>query len=76
MVNILCKLLSFYKGAISPYLGGRCRYVPTCSEYMSEALRENGLWRGFFLGLRRFVRCAPWSESGFDPVLPSETTFK
>lgn len=76
MVNILRKLLSFYKGAVSPYLGVRCRYVPSCSEYMGEALKEKGLIPGVFLGLQRFVRCAPWGRSGFDPVSPSKMISK
>ena len=68
MVNIFIKLLSFYKGAVSPYLGFRCRYVPSCSEYMGDAVREKGITKGIAMGLLRFARCAPWSRSGFDPV--------
>lgn len=65
-------LARFYQGAISPYLGARCRYVPTCSEYALEAVERCGWWRGGWLAARRLLRCRPWGGSGFDPVPPEK----
>ncbi|NPV70001.1 MAG: membrane protein insertion efficiency factor YidD [Firmicutes bacterium] len=61
-------LIDLYQKAISPYLGRRCRYYPSCSEYMSEAVRKYGAARGIALGLRRVCRCHPFGGSGYDPV--------
>lgn len=58
----------FYRSAVSPLLGARCRYQPTCSEYADEALRRFGAFRGGWLSLKRILRCHPWGGSGFDPV--------
>lgn len=61
-------LIRFYKIAISPLLGSRCRFYPSCSEYTLEALQKHGLLRGSWLSLRRIGRCNPWHAGGFDPV--------
>jgi uncharacterized protein len=61
-------LLRFYKAFISPLLPSACRYQPTCSEYMLEAVGRYGAVRGVWLGLRRLLRCHPFHEGGFDPV--------
>jgi len=61
-------LLRFYKQAISPYLPGACRYQPTCSEYMMEAIEMYGVIKGIYLGICRILRCHPWGGSGYDPV--------
>lgn len=68
--KFLIALLTFYKKGISPYLPHACRYQPTCSEYMSEALEKHGIIKGLYLGIRRILRCHPWGGSGFDPVPP------
>ncbi|WP_412677595.1 membrane protein insertion efficiency factor YidD [Bergeyella porcorum] len=68
----LVLLIKFYQYAISPLLGKNCRYQPTCSHYMLGALREHGLFRGFWLGVRRISRCHPWGGEGYDPVPPSK----
>lgn len=65
---LLIGLVRFYQGAISPLLPATCRYTPTCSQYMIEALREYGPVRGFWMGLKRLGRCHPWGGSGYDPV--------
>jgi putative membrane protein insertion efficiency factor len=59
-----------YRALVSPLLGARCRYQPTCSEYALEALDEWGALRGTWLAVRRVGRCHPWREGGFDPVPP------
>ncbi|MCB1743068.1 MAG: membrane protein insertion efficiency factor YidD [Gammaproteobacteria bacterium] len=61
-------LIAAYRLLVSPLLGPRCRFVPSCSEYASEAIRTHGLLRGGWLGLRRITRCHPWGGHGFDPV--------
>ncbi|MGC8917471.1 MAG: membrane protein insertion efficiency factor YidD [Thermoanaerobaculum sp.] len=62
------RALRAYKRWVSPLLPPACRFTPTCSEYMAEAIGIWGFWRGFFLGLRRLSRCHPWHPGGFDPV--------
>lgn len=57
-----------YQSAISPYLGSKCRYVPTCSQYMIEAIEKRGIFKGIILGIKRIGRCHPWGGHGYDPV--------
>ncbi len=59
-----------YQLLISPLLGTNCRYLPSCSDYASEAIAAHGPWRGTWLAARRLLRCNPWGGSGFDPVPP------
>ncbi len=61
-------LIRFYQWGISPLLGPKCRYTPTCSQYALEALRRYGLFKGGWLALKRIGRCHPWGGSGHDPV--------
>ena len=61
-------VLRGYKLFLSPLLPSACRFHPTCSEYMLEAVRKYGTARGVWLGLRRLSRCHPFHEGGFDPV--------
>jgi uncharacterized protein len=62
------RLLRVYKFWISPLLPSACRFYPTCSEYMSQAVERYGAARGVWMGLCRLVRCHPFHEGGFDPV--------
>lgn len=62
------RLLSVYKFWISPLVPSACRFYPTCSEYMFQAVEKHGAARGVWMGLRRLVRCHPFCEGGFDPV--------
>jgi uncharacterized protein len=61
-------VLRFYKLYISPCLPRACRFEPTCSVYMYEAIQKNGLWVGLLLGVKRLLRCHPFCDGGFDPV--------
>ena len=61
-------LVRFYQTAISPFTPASCRYEPTCSTYMLQALQKYGLFYGGYLGLKRIVSCNPWGGSGYDPV--------
>ncbi len=61
-------LIRGYQLAISPMLGNRCRFFPSCSDYALEALEKHGLSKGIWLGLRRVGRCHPWCPGGYDPV--------
>ena len=57
-----------YQVALSPVLGGQCRYYPSCSAYALEALERHGAWRGAWLAARRIGRCHPFRPGGYDPV--------
>jgi len=61
-------LIRVYKLVISPLLPSACRFHPTCSEYMKDAIAKHGVVKGVGLGLRRLSRCHPFHEGGFDPV--------
>jgi len=68
MAKILIGLIRGYQLIISPLMGANCRFHPTCSQYMIEAITRFGTIRGFWLGLRRLSRCHPWHEGGLDPI--------
>jgi putative membrane protein insertion efficiency factor len=57
-----------YQAALSPLLGGSCRYFPSCSAYAIEALERHGAMRGSWLAIRRIARCHPFRPGGYDPV--------
>ena len=57
-----------YQRFVSPLLGPTCRFSPTCSHYMIEAIQRYGLWRGGWMGLGRILRCHPFNKGGEDPV--------
>lgn len=61
-------LVRLYQLALSPILGGQCRFVPTCSRYFIEAVEKRGALRGTLMGLWRILRCQPLSKGGYDPV--------
>lgn len=68
MKTILLAFIRIYQLSFSMLFGRNCRYLPTCSDYASEAIEKHGAWRGFLLGLARVGRCHPWGGDGFDPV--------
>lgn len=61
-------LIRVYQVTISPLLGPRCRFYPTCSTYAAEALRRHGFWRGSLLAVKRIGRCHPLNPGGVDEV--------
>ena len=69
---ILIALVKFYQYSISPLFPSSCRYTPTCSSYMVEAIQKHGPFRGGWMGIKRFARCHPWGGSGYDPVPEKE----
>lgn len=66
--RILIGLIAIYRVVLSPILGGRCRFDPSCSVYTSEAIVRHGALKGTWLGLRRLLRCHPFHRGGYDPV--------
>lgn len=66
--RLVLLLIRAYQRWISPVLGQRCRFAPSCSHYTAEALEVHGLLRGSVLSVRRIGRCHPWNPGGFDPV--------
>jgi len=72
VTSLLIFFVRFYQGAISPLWPSMCRYSPTCSSYMIEALKVHGPFKGLGMGLKRIGRCHPWGSSGYDPVPPKK----
>jgi putative membrane protein insertion efficiency factor len=68
MRPLLLGIIRAYQRLLSPLLGPRCRFYPSCSQYAAEALQAHGLVRGSSLALRRLLRCHPLNAGGFDPV--------
>lgn len=67
LISVLIGAVRGYQVLISPLLGPRCRFRPTCSSYFIASLRKNGLIRGGWKGVCRICRCHPWSRGGWDP---------
>jgi putative membrane protein insertion efficiency factor len=61
-------LIDLYKLVLSPLLGPSCRFSPSCSQYMRQAIVRYGTFRGVWLGLLRLSRCHPWNPGGYDPL--------
>lgn len=70
---VLVVLIKAYRLLVSPWLGGHCRYEPTCSAYAIEAIETHGACRGSLLALARIARCHPFHAGGHDPVPPRST---
>lgn len=68
MQKILILLIQLYRYTLSPLLGVRCRFEPSCSVYAIEALRQHGSIKGSWLTARRLSRCHPFNPGGYDPV--------
>ena len=65
---VLLALIRMYQIFLSPFLGGACKYYPSCSRYAQEAVQKHGARRGAWLALKRLGRCRPFAKGGFDPV--------
>ena len=80
MSKLLIIIIKFYKYFISPLLGNKCRFFPTCSEYFIEALQEYGFFKGVTLGLKRILKCHPFTKiggnHGIDFVPSSKTVWR
>ncbi|MDR1867282.1 MAG: membrane protein insertion efficiency factor YidD [Treponema sp.] len=68
MSKIILTMIRVYQLAISPHFQSCCRYYPTCSRYMYQAIQKYGTIKGIFLGLKRLMRCHPFHSGGYDPV--------
>ena len=71
MKNILIKVIIWYQKNISIWLESKnikCKYYPTCSEYTKQAVEKYGCIKGIFLGIKRILRCNPFSKGGYDPL--------
>jgi len=68
MKTIIIFLVKLYRVTFSVFLPVQCRFHPTCSQYMIEAIEKKGIWRGTLLGLKRILKCNPLFPGGYDPV--------
>ena len=75
VARVLLLGVEAYRVALSPLLGGFCRYQPSCSVYAEEALRRHGARRGGLLAVKRLARCHPFHPGGYDPV-PTRFTWR
>ena len=68
MRKLIVAILRLYKWALSPMLPSACRYYPSCSDYMRQAVEKYGPARGVWMGIKRIARCHPFHQGGLDPV--------
>lgn len=66
--KFLIFMIKVYQATLSPFIGGACRYTPTCSNYGIEAIQKYGAIKGSWLTIKRIASCNPWGGSGYDPV--------
>lgn len=69
MKFLVLDLLGVYKAMVSPFLPPACRFEPTCSDYMRQAVEKYGAIKGTWMGVKRILRCQPFCKGGHDPVL-------
>jgi uncharacterized protein len=65
---LLIQLVLLYRVTLGRWLGGHCRYEPTCSQYAIDAIRQYGAMRGSWRAIKRIGRCHPWGGRGYDPA--------
>ena len=68
MKRFFVYLIEKYQRYISPIFGKSCRFYPTCSEYTKQAIKKYGVIKGSFYGIKRIIRCNPFSKGGYDPL--------
>jgi uncharacterized protein len=73
---LLLALVQLYRIFLSPFLGGACKFYPSCSQYAQEAIALHGAGRGSWLALKRLGRCRPFTKGGFDPVPDSRLGYE
>jgi putative membrane protein insertion efficiency factor len=66
--KIAIKFIHCYRYLLSPWIGNQCRFYPTCSHYAEQALEQHGFLKGFYLTVRRLLKCHPWHSGGIDLV--------
>jgi putative membrane protein insertion efficiency factor len=65
---LLIQFVLLYRATLGTFLGGKCRFTPSCSEYAIDAIAKYGPWRGSLKAVRRVLRCHPWGGHGYDPA--------
>lgn len=68
MTRLIIFLVHVYRVTLAPFMGGHCRFHPSCSQYMIDAVNKHGPWRGTWRGIKRICRCHPFGGSGYDPA--------
>lgn len=68
LIGCVVGMVWVYRVTLGPLLGGRCRFQPSCSQYMIDAVHKHGALRGAWRGLRRILKCHPWHPGGHDPA--------
>lgn len=68
-MNFFLSIIKGYQLFVSPLFGARCRFYPSCSEYFKQAVKSKGFLRGVGMGAARILRCHPFSDGGYDPVV-------
>jgi hypothetical protein len=68
MRRVMIYLVMLYRGTLGQFMGGHCRFTPTCSQYAIDAINKYGPWIGAWKALRRISRCHPWGGRGYDPA--------
>lgn len=71
MKKIILCLIELYKKIISPVIsakGYHCKFYPSCSDYTKQAIEKYGIFKGVYLGIKRIIRCHPFSKGGYDPL--------
>ena len=68
MKKIIIFIIEIYQKNISPFLGKKCKFYPTCSEYTKQAVEKYGVVIGLYKGIKRILRCNPFSKGGYDPL--------
>lgn len=72
MQKTICFFIRFYQYIISPIIGPCCRFYPSCSQYALLAIQQDGILKGLWSTMRRLLRCHPWADGGYDPLLPKK----
>jgi len=68
MKSVILLFITCYRKYLSPLLPKTCRFYPTCSEYVFQAVSKFGVAKGLFLGVKRILRCNPFNDGGYDPL--------